>query len=83
MNEQLQAIHESRLSCCKRCKRKTVSFLFSCSYFSRLFPEIREEKPGIDLIALMNVPLFLAVIFVILFYSEIAKSNKSFAQSIS
>ena len=40
-------------------------------------------KPGRDFIALINLPLFIAVIFVIIFYSEMAKDSGSLAQSIA
>lgn len=83
MHEELRNVQESRLGCLKRCKRRTVNMMYSCGYFSRLFPNIREEKPGRDFIALINLPLFIAVIFVIIFYSEMAKDSGSLAQSIA
>lgn len=69
---EMRALQHENMGGCARFKTSLENAIFDCGYFSYLFPKIREEKPGYDWFAYMILPLFVAIIFVIFFYAQIA-----------
>ena len=52
------------------------------NYFQRLFPKIRNEKPGEEFYALYTISMFLIIVYILVFYTTMVKDRTFSALSV-
>ncbi len=70
----------SKLTAISRFKlqlQKTTQKLFDNSFFDRLFPRIKQQKPGRDLYSFTACTSILIILYIILFTNQMTKKTSS------
>ena len=54
----------------KRFKKSVKNFFLKNNYFKKLFPVIKEEKPGVDFYAVISIVQLILIAFLVLCYTQ-------------
>jgi hypothetical protein len=63
--------------------RKIKWLLYDNSYFEKLFPSIKEQKPGRDLYAVIATIQFVICLFIIFFFTKMDADVTTVTESLT